>query len=206
MKIFPECYPAGLNDLSEPVEALYAQGNVELLHKKGVCIVGTRNPTAYGRRQCTMIVEKLRSHDIVIVSGFALGVDACAHEAAIKHGIPSIAVLGSSLESDYPKRNRELRARMLAAGHLFITEFAPGSAVRPENFPRRNRILAALCEDVIIIQSSVRSGTMNTASHALTLGRNLWVLPGNIDEPMSRGPNWLIFQGASPLYDIEEQL
>lgn len=206
MTILCERFPEGLKSLKDPVDTLYAQGNAHLLRKRAVCIVGTRRPTTYGLIQCRNIVEKLKSRDIVIVSGFALGIDACAHQAALELGISSIAVLGCSLETDYPKAHRKLRQAMLQAGHLFLTEYPRGSGVRPENFPKRNRILAAMSEDVIIVQCSIRSGTMNTAAHAMSLGKNLWVVPGNIDEPMSRGPNWLIFQGANPLYDLDEQL
>lgn len=206
IEVLIERYPKAFSALTDPPQQLYAQGNLELLRKKAVCIVGARKPTDYGRRMCRKIIEKLKVRDIVVLSGFALGIDGCAHQAALELEIPSIAILGAPLEADYPAAHRQLREEMLRRGHLFLSEYEKGSGIRPANFPRRNRLLAALSEDVIIIQCSIRSGTMNTAAHAMNLGKNVWAVPGNLEEPMSQGPNWLIFQGANPLFNLEEQL
>lgn len=196
-------FPLAFFELCPVPLFLYYEGDRELLGQPSVCIVGTRTPDAYGEQLTRLIVEKLVSHDIVIVSGFAIGIDRIAHEQALACGGNTIAVLGCGLDYDYPKSHRYLRKPLLEQG-LMLSEYPPGTAPRAHHFPKRNRLMAAISEDTLIIQCLKRSGTMITARHAMELGREVWAIPGPIDNLLSQGTNQLIFEGANPLIDIDE--
>lgn len=198
-----EHFPASFFELSPVPLFLYYEGELSLMHRPSVCIVGTRTPDAYGERLTRLLVEKLVSHDIVIVSGFAIGIDRIAHEQALACSGHTIAVLGCGLDIDYPKTHGHLRKPMRSTG-LFLSEHTAGTPPRAHHFPKRNRLMAALSEDVVIIQCLRHSGSMITARHAMELGREVWAVPGPIDQALGEGTNRLIFEGANPLIDLDE--
>ncbi|HZK10721.1 MAG TPA: DNA-processing protein DprA [Clostridia bacterium] len=202
MIIEQEKFPRGLLFLHELPKLLYAQGNLDLLEKKCVTIVGSRKATKRGLAQTRKIVEKLVARDIVIVSGFAKGIDEMAHKSAFEFGGKSIAILGTGLNSLYPRGRDLLRWRMEEEG-LLLSEYPTNVGPRPHHFPRRNRLLAALSPITIIVEAEIKSGTMITAKEALGQGKDLWVVPGSPEDPLSLGPNYLIFQGANPLYHYD---
>lgn len=202
MKIYKKDLPLRLHNIDQAPEFLYYMGDLSLLEKKTVTIVGSRRPTARGRFQTRKIVEKLISHDIVIVSGFARGIDEEAHRAALELGGTTIAVLGAGLKSSYPRGRDWLRYKTEKRG-LLLTEYSADVEPRPHHFPRRNRLLAGLSPIVIVVESTIRSGTMLTAKEAIKQNRDLWVVPGPPESKLSLGPNYLIFQGASPLYHYD---
>lgn len=195
-------FPRGLLYVDDVPEHLYGLGDPFLLYKNTITLVGSRKPTPRGLSQTRKIVEKCVARDIVIVSGFAKGIDEEAHRAAFDYGGTSIAILGTGLESPYPRGRDTLRCRMEEQG-LLLTEFPAHFGPKPHHFPKRNRLLAALSPIIIIVESTIKSGTMITAREALKQGKDLWVVPGSPEDPLSIGPNYLIFQGANPLYHYD---
>ena len=196
-------WPPGFYSVMPPVKKIYYEGNRQLLEKPAVAIVGSRTPSSYGREQTVRLVEKLVERGIVIISGFARGIDFTAHETALAAGGETVAVLGCGLSVDYPNGRSEIRARMKDRA-LLLTEFADDVRPAPFHFPLRNRLLPALSRAVIVIECSRASGTMSTAFHALEQAVDLYALPGDIDRPMCAGPNYLISLGAYPLIDIRQ--
>lgn len=185
---------------------LYYIGTLPETRRPTVAIVGSRKPTAYGREVTQHIAGELARRGVVIVSGMALGVDAIAHQAALDASGTTIAVLANGLHRYYPATNTQLGKHIIASGGAVISEYEPGVEPRDFQFLERNRIVSGLSDAVIITEAAARSGTLNTAAHALTQGKDLYVVPGNITSPMSAGCNLLLAQGASPLVDIDDLL
>ncbi len=192
-------YPATLNALPDPPPVLFALGNTELLGRPCVAIVGSRRATAYGRRVARGIGSHLAGRGRCVVSGMAMGIDAEAHRGALPG--PTAAVLGSGVDVVSPPRNRALYGRIREHG-VVVSEFLPGVGAAPHHFPRRNRIIAALAADVVIVEASHRSGALITAEIALDLGREVHAVPGPIDRPTSQGTNRLISDGAGVILEV----
>lgn len=197
-ELFPEIFA----ELIPRPDKIYFQGDSSLLGQPSVTIVGTRRPSPYGLAVCKQLVEKLISHDIVIISGFALGIDICAHRAALAGGGKTIAVLGSGLDVCYPQAHHDVKYDILQTG-LLLSEYPAGTRPRPEHFPKRNRLLAALADEVIVIECLKKSGTMITTDYALDLGKPVHAVPGRITSEVAQGPNQLIQDGANPLIDVD---
>lgn len=188
-------FPASLSDLADPPGQLYAVGRKELLDLSAVSIVGTRNSTAYGERTARNLTRELVRAGVCVVSGMARGIDATVHRAALENGGATIAVLGTGIDVPYPVGHRRLHATIAAHG-LVLSENGPGASAKPGCFPRRNRIIAALGRITIVVEAGFKSGALNTASHALDLGRTVAAVPGQIDSEQSAGANQLIRDGA----------
>lgn len=171
-----------------------------------VAIVGTRKPTRYGQEVTERIARELAAKGIVIVSGLALGVDSIAHRAALEVSGITIAVLGNGLPSIYPKTHKHLAEEIVKKGGAIISEYKPDEPARSHYFLERNRIVSGLSDAIIITEAAARSGTLNTASHALAQGKEVFVVPGPITSPMSLGCNQLIKQGATPLLNSDDVL
>ena len=171
-----------------------------------VAVVGSRKPTSYGRAVNARITGELARHGIVIVSGLAIGHDGLAHRACLDAGGTTVAVLGNGLAHIYPQTNRTLAQRIVQAGGALISEYPPEAPVFPHQFLERNRLISALADIVVVIEAGERSGTLNTASHALTQGKEVMAVPGNITSPLSTGCNRLIAQGAGPVLTAQDIL
>lgn len=191
-------YPSALNDLNAPPSLIYAMGRTELLRDPGVAVVGSRRATAYGRRIARQLGASLAGRGRCVVSGMAMGIDAAAHRGALPG--PTAAVLGSGVDVVSPPRNAALYREILERG-VVVSEYAPGVKPEPHHFPVRNRIIAALASDVVIVEASRRSGALITAGLALDLGREVHAVPGPIDRPNSEGTNRLIADGAGVIVD-----
>lgn len=191
-------YPRALGDLSAPPSVLFALGRTELLQDPGVAIVGSRRATAYGRRVARRLGARLAGEGRCVVSGMAMGIDAAAHRGALPG--PTAAVLGSGVDVVSPPRNERLYRAIVETG-VAVSEYAPGVRAEPHHFPTRNRIIAALAGDVVIVEASRRSGALITAGIALDLGREVHAVPGPIDRPTSEGTNRLIADGAGVIVD-----
>lgn len=198
----PEHYPEIFSELIPHPDLLYYQGDPHLIGQPSVTIVGTRHPSPYGLTVCKQLVEKLISHDIVIISGFALGIDICAHRTALAGNGKTIAILGSGLDVRYPLAHHELKYDILKTG-LILSEYPAGMRPRPEHFPKRNRLLAALADEVIVIECRKQSGTMITTEYAIDLGKPVHAVPGRITSELAQGPNQLIQDGANPIIDVD---
>lgn len=171
-----------------------------------VAVVGSRKPTAYGRQVNQQITGELARNGVIIVSGLAIGHDGLAHRACLDNGGTTVAVIGSGLHNIYPQRNQGLARDIIAHGGAIISEYEQDMPVLPHQFLERNRIISALADVVVVIEAGERSGTLNTASHALAQGREVMAVPGNITAPLSKGCNKLIAQGAAPVLSAQDVL
>ncbi len=196
-----EGYPERLLHLVDPPPVLFLRGRIELLGTPGVGVVGARRSTERARGAARRIAAAVARVDVPVVSGMALGVDGAAHEGALDAGGPTVAVLGSGPDVPYPRRHARLFRRILAGG-LVVSEFLPGTPALPYHFPRRNRILAALCHTVVVAEARARSGALITVEHALDLGLDVWAVPGPFGEAFCEGSNALLADGARPLVTV----
>ncbi|WP_172679246.1 DNA-processing protein DprA [Paenibacillus pini] len=190
-----ENYPVLLLESPEPPWVLYCRGRTDLLHSSSIAMVGTRVPTAYGRKVGTEIAKDLCSGGLTVVSGMARGIDSVCHESALVSAGNTIAVLGTAMDTIYPPENRSLYERIKDNG-LLISEYPPGTASHPGLFPQRNRIIAGLSLGVLVVEADLRSGSLITTDAALEAGRDVFAVPGPITSPKSRGALGLIKQGA----------
>jgi DNA processing protein len=204
-----ELYPLLLAEIPSPPPLLYYQGQVEpeenLGSKPLVGIVGTRNPSEYGKRWTKKITQALVSHGFGIVSGMAAGIDAIAHQTCLEAKGRTIAVLGTGVDLVYPFSNRELH-RQLSDRGLIVSEYPAQTQPDRGHFPARNRIIAGLCRAVLIIEAPQRSGALITARYANDFGRDVYVLPGSLDNSRSLGCLALLNSGAHVILGIEHLL
>ena len=194
-------YPACLRQLRYPPWILFYQGNIKLLEKPMMTIVGSRNMSETGKRMTDLVCNELKNR-FVLVSGLARGVDACVHRHGIT-GAGTIGVIGSGLAWKYPRENRDLY-RIMAADHLILSEYPFRTGVHRSHFPWRNRILAALGRALIVTQAMPHSGTSLTVNEALSLSRDVWCMPYPADDESGLGNNWLIRDGASILCSVQD--
>lgn len=204
-------YPEVLKEIPDPPPVVYVKTNnlKKIFQKKAVAVVGTRLPTAYGRKATEMIVEGLIASGLVVVSGLARGVDKIAHETTLNNGGLTIGVLGCGLDKVYPPEHKGLVEKIIENGGAVISEFPLGMDAVPGNFPARNRIISGLSLGVVITEAAKDSGSLITASHAAEQGREVFAVPGPITSPMSKGTAELIKKGAklvSEVGDILEEL
>ena len=188
-------YPQVLLDSPDPPLLFYVRGRIALLERPAIAIVGSRNATPQGLDNARAFAAHLGGAGWAIVSGLALGIDGAAHEGALAGGGGTIAVVGTGLDVVYPARHRAL-ARKIATDGLLVSEFAVGTPALAENFPIRNRIIAALARGTLVVEAAVQSGSLITARLALEAGRDVFAIPGSIHSPQSRGCHALIKQGA----------
>ena len=195
-----------VGDIDEAPKTLYYIGNIPENRRPTVAIVGTRKPTAYGKEVTEKLARELAAKGIVVISGLALGVDGIAHAAALDAGGTTLAVLANGLSTVYPAAHRDLAEKIIQQGGALISEYSPDTPARSHQFLERNRIVSGLADAIIITEAAARSGTLNTAAHALTQGKEVFVVPGNITSPMSLGCNTLLKQGATPITSAEDVL
>jgi DNA processing protein len=188
--------PGVLQNIPNPPEKLFSLG-AELKDERRITIVGTRKPTSYGREVTEMLARDLTNAGAIIVSGLALGIDSIAHQACLDAGGRSIAVLPCGLDTIYPASHRNLAKDILAKNGTLLSEYDKGTEAFKSNFRERNRLVSGLSEAVIITEAAERSGTSITAGFALEQGKDVYVVPGNITSPNSKGTNGLIAQGAN---------
>ncbi len=200
-----EDFPEGLRGITDEPLGFYYIGDIGVLKKRCVSIVGTRRLSDYGAVCTEKISGELAKRDVCIVSGMAIGTDGAAHRAALDNKGKTVGVLGTGIDVNYPQRHESLRRRVLSDGCL-ISEYPMGTAAFPANFPYRNRIISALSEVTIVIEAAKRSGSMLTAGHALAQGRTVMAVPGNITSSLSEGTNALIRDGAPPVTRVEDVL
>lgn len=184
--------------IANPPDKLHFMGTLPTERRPTVAIVGTRRPSSYGREVTSTLASDLARRGVVIVSGLALGVDGIAHTAALEVGGTTLAVLGNGLPRIYPASHQHLATQIIESGGALLSEYEPGVTPRDYRFLERNRIVAGLADAIIITEAAARSGTLNTAAHALEQGKEVFVVPGNITSPLSAGCNALLRQGATP--------
>jgi DNA processing protein len=198
-------YPALLRHIPEPAPVLFALGDLSLLERSAVAIVGSRDHTPYGGEVARSVAWAAASAGLAVVSGMARGLDAVAHDAALDAGGGTIGVLGNGLGVVYPAANGRLYRRVAERG-LLLTEFPPGEKPTAGSFPRRNRLISGLARVTVVVEAAEGSGALITATSALEQGRDVMAVPGNITSPCSVGANRLIRDGAEPLLDAGDLL
>jgi DNA processing protein len=196
-------YPPALHHLVDPPPILFLRGDPALLRIPSVTVVGSRKATPTGRRTAERLARGISEREVPVLSGRALGIDAAAHRGALEGPGGTVAVLGSGPDMAYPPSNRRLFLRIVEKG-LVVSEFPPGEKARPHHFPRRNRILAALADTVVVVEAGERSGALITVDHALDLGREVYAVPGSLDSLQSRGSNRLLTDGAGAATSVED--
>ncbi len=200
-----DAYPRKLRELDQAPPVLYVRGQLLPEDEWAVAVVGTRQVTTYGRQIAEEFGAFLAHNGITLVSGLARGVDAIAHQAALKAGGRTVAVLAHGLEQIYPAENRQLGEEIAARGAL-VSDYAIGTPPDAANFPPRNRIISGLSLAVVIVEAGEQSGALITAGFAAEQGREVFAVPGNIHAPQSKGTNLLIQRGAHPLIRYEDLL
>lgn len=198
-----ERYPARLAAIASPPPVLYCRGNPEVLGRPQLAVVGARAATRGGRERARAFARALAECGLAITSGLARGIDAAAHWGALDADAPSVAVLATGPDRIYPRSNAELAGELLEAGAV-ITERAPGTPPLPENFPRRNRLISGLCLGVLVVEASLRSGSLITARLAADEGREVFAVPGSVDSALSRGCHALIRDGAKLVESVAD--
>ncbi len=201
-------YPKKLEMIPDAPFALYMKGKKEKaaeISAQSVAVIGARECSEYGRFAAEYIGRRCAQRGVPVVSGMAYGVDGIAQWAAAKEGGVVVAVLGSGVDVCYPHTNRKLYEYLTKEGCIF-SEYVPGTEPKPVNFPPRNRIISGMADALVVVEAKEKSGTLITVDMALEQGKEVYVVPGRINDPMSRGCNRLIRQGASMVCDVDEML
>ncbi len=191
-----ETYPDQLREIFDPPSVLWTLGDIKLLCRPSIAVVGTRHPTPYGTGMAEVLARDLAAHRMVILSGMARGIDTAAHRGALVAGGSTVAVWGTGTDVIYPKENKALAENILTAGGAIISEYRLGTFPAPQNFPKRNRILSGISIGVLVVEAGENSGTRVTARCALEQDRDVYAVPGNVTTKNAWGPNTLIKQGA----------
>lgn len=194
LSILDSNYPLELKEIYNPPVLLFYQGNIELLSKPKLAVVGARQASQIGCQSVKKIIKET-NNQFVIVSGLARGIDTAAHVNALKNGGSSIAVIGSGLDVYYPTENKKLQEYM-SYNHLVLSEYFTGEQPLKFHFPERNRIIAGLCQGIVVAEAKMRSGSLITCERALEEGREVFAIPGNIIDGKSDGCHHLIQEGA----------
>ncbi|WP_225426585.1 DNA-processing protein DprA [Companilactobacillus hulinensis] len=197
-----DAYPERLREIYNPPALLFYRGNISLLQTDCVAIVGAREATEYSYRCINGLVPRIVDR-YTIVSGLAKGVDGWAHQATLKSHGKTIAVIGNSLEDFYPSVNKQLQMKIFEFG-VVISEYPPGCHIQRWHFPQRNRIIAGISQRTVVTEAKERSGSLITAELAMQEGRDVYAIPGKIDESSSKGCNKLIEEGAIPLINFSD--
>ncbi len=206
VSINDENYPNSLKNIYDPPILLYLKGNIDLIYKKSISIIGCRLCSSYGKVVTKKFAYNLAKKNITIISGLARGIDTYAHIGALEANGNTIAVLGSGIDVIYPKENENLYNSIIKNNGLIISEYIIGTKPIPINFPKRNRIISALSSGVLVTEAKIRSGSFITVDFALEQGKEIFAVPGNINSVNSEGTNSLIKQGAKLVTSVDDIL
>ena len=188
-------------------KTLYFRGKIPENVSKTVAIVGSRHNTRYGEEVAYKLAYELGRRGVVVVSGLAYGIDSIGHRGCLDAGGVTVAVLGTPIDEIYPREHSSLAREIVEKNGAIISEYAPGTKVYPKvSFLERNRIISGLSDIVVVVEAAERSGSLNTATHALEQGKEVFAVPGNITSPYSQGCNKLIAQGATPYTEPDDIL
>jgi len=191
-------YPQLLREIPSAPERLWCKGDTALLQQPMAAVVGSRKCSEYGKQVAMNLGKTLAQAGAVVVSGMAKGIDSFGHLGALKAGGKTIAVLGCGVDICYPAENRKLYEQIISEG-LVISEYEPGTGPKPYMFPQRNRIIAGLSDGILVTEARKKSGTLITVSFGLEFGKNIYAVPGRIDDVLSEGCNYLLKEGAKPV-------
>jgi DNA processing protein len=203
--ITDEAYPKRLLNCYDSPLILFYKGNADLNQAKIISIVGTRNNSDYGKNICEKLVDNLQAQNILILSGLALGIDTIAHKAALKNQLQTVGVLAHGLDRIYPTQNKSLGKQMIAQGGL-LTDFLSNTNPDKQNFPKRNRIVAGMCDALVVIESSKKGGSLITAELANGYNKDVFAIPGRVNDGKSEGCNYLIKNNKAALINNAQDL
>ena len=193
-----EHYPRRLLNCYDSPSLLFYRGNADLNKTKIISVVGTRSHSDYGRHQCEKIIEDLQQEDILVVSGLAYGIDTIAHKSSLKNNLATVGVVAHGLDRIYPPQNKTLAKEMTNNGGL-LTDFTSGTKPDKQNFPRRNRIVAGMCDALLVIESGIKGGSLITAELANSYNKDVFAIPGRTNDIKSEGCNYLIKNNKASL-------
>ena len=203
--ITDENYPQRLLNCYDSPTLLFYKGNADLNATKIISIVGTRNNSEYGKATCEKLLEDIAEQNVLVMSGLAFGIDSIAHKAALKNKLKTVGVVAHGLDKIYPAQNKMLAKEMLSQGGL-LTDFMSGTNPDRQNFPRRNRIVAGICDALIVIESSKKGGSLITAELANSYNKDVFAIPGRVNDVRSEGCNYLIKNNKSLLITCADDL
>lgn len=203
LNIYDDKYPENLKNIYDPPITLFYKGNIDLLITKCISVVGSRNATKYGLDTSYQIGKDCAISNFTVVSGMARGIDTMAHKGALNKSGNTIAVVGCGLDRVYPVENDYLFKEIASKG-LIVSEYVVGTKIQPGNFPARNRIISGISDDLIVVEATEKSGALITVDYALEQGKNVYVVPGNINSYKSKGTNELIKNGAFVYTSIKD--
>ncbi len=198
-------YPNRLKNCDDSPVLLYTKGDYDFNSSKILSIVGTRKATDYGKEICENIIEELAPLDVTIASGLAYGIDICAHKAALKNNLKTLAVLGHGLDIMYPSAHRDTAKKIIDNGAL-VTDYSSKTEFIPENFPKRNRIIAGMADAVLVVESTGKGGSLITAEIANSYSRDVFAVPGRAKDKYSEGCNWLISRNKAALVTSAKEI
>lgn len=198
-------YPKRLSNFDNTPIVLYYKGNADLNHFRTVAIVGTRQPSAYGLGMCERIIDGLSHYNVLVVSGLAFGIDAAAHRKCVEMNITTIGILGHGLDRIYPSEHKTLSSKMITNGGI-LTEFMSGTLPDRENFPMRNKIIAALSDVIVVVESKRKGGSIITAEFGNEYNKDVFAVPGMVTDDISEGCNKLIKQNKAHLIESAEDI
>ncbi|MEY2828367.1 MAG: DNA-protecting protein DprA [Bacteroidota bacterium] len=200
-----ENFPKRLLQCADSPVLLYYKGNANLNTRKIISIVGTRRITEYGKNQCEKLVEQLAAYQPLIISGLAYGVDITAHKSALKNKLETVGVVANGMDKMYPSAHVKYIKQMVECGGI-LTEYGFGEVANKENFPQRNRIVAGMCDAMIVIETAIKGGAMITAKLADSYNRDVFALPGKVGDIYSEGCNYLIKNNQATLFESADDI
>lgn len=206
LELHDPAYPPLLREIADPPPLLFVQGDAAALGRSQIALVGSRNPSPAGLQLAFDFARALAETGLGVTSGLALGVDAAAHRGALAAGGATQAVTGTGLDQVYPRSHQALAAEILAQGGALASEFPVGTPPQAGNFPRRNRVISGLSLGVLVVEAALKSGSLITARLAAEQGREVFALPGSIHNPLAKGCNALIKQGAKLVETVDDIL
>jgi len=198
-------YPKRLLNCYDSPVLLYYRGNADLNNSKVISVVGTRNNSDYGKHICDQLIEGLKNTHALVISGLAFGIDTIAHKAALKNNLSTVGVVAHGLDRLYPPQNKPLAKNMIENGGL-LTDFKSGIAPDKQNFPKRNRIVAGICDALIVIESAKKGGSLITAELANSYNKDVFAIPGRATDPKSEGCNYLVKSNKASLITCANDL
>ena len=198
-------YPQRLRQYNDSPLVLYYKGNADLNSSRIVSVVGTRKPSSYGRSICEELIQGLTNYNVMIISGLAYGIDVCAHKKSLEAGIETVGVLGHGLQKIYPATHKDIARKMIQQGGL-LTEYPSGTDAEREHFPMRNRIVAGMCDALIVIETNRKGGSMISAEIANGYFKDVFAVPGRPKDPHSKGCNYLIKSHKAALIESADDL
>lgn len=200
-----DTFPRRLKECADSPVMLYTKGVMNLNAERIVSVVGSRKSTSYGKKICEQVVDAFTAYNVLILSGLAYGIDICAHRASIKNNLTTVGVLAHGLDNLYPAEHYNTSEKMLENGGL-ASEFLSNTKMNPEYFPRRNRIVAGMADATVVIEATLKSGALITAELANSYDRDVFAVPGRLDDPSSEGCNLLIKANKAMLMQSAEDV